>query len=260
MFTTGDYGVQPAQCGGAEPVEHYHTISGLRTFSRVMGAGPEIVLVHWAGVSTEYWKPAQRALALDGFRVHALDLPGFGRSEDPPWPPELPRLSAHLQAWLRQTTPSRITLIGQSLGCELSVLGALEMPEKVERVVLAATCSLPDLDSILKELLLAAVDAPREPLALYPAILPAYFRCGLLRVARVLREQRGYPDGTALARVSQPTLVLRGARDPLVTPRRQARIVEVLPRGTAVTIPGAHAAHFTHPSEFAREVNRFIRS
>src|SRR5438874_1171556 len=77
--------------------ERFHRVNGLRTFSRVMGEGPEVVLVHGAGVSSAYWKPAQRLLACrEGFRVHALDLPGFGRSQDAPWPPELSRLTDHL--------------------------------------------------------------------------------------------------------------------------------------------------------------------
>jgi pimeloyl-ACP methyl ester carboxylesterase len=247
-----DFGLQT-------PIEEWREVEGLRTFSRTVGAGEEVVLVHGAGVSTEYWRPAQRALAArGGFRVHALDLPGFGRSQDPPWPPEMPRLAAHLNAWLEQAAGGPCHLVGQSLGCEVAVIAAAARPEGVRRLALAAPAGLPAPPPVTEQVLAALVDAPREPLALYRAILPAYFRCGFVRMFRLLHAQRGHATAALLERLPHPALVVRGERDPVVTVERQAAVAAKLQRAEVATIPGAHGAHFAFPEAFARVVAAFL--
>jgi pimeloyl-ACP methyl ester carboxylesterase len=239
--------------------EHYHTINGLKTYSRVVGEGEDVVLVHGLSVSTAYWRPAQDALAAEGFRVHALDLPGFGKSQDPRWRPELPLLSGHLHAWLQIAVPRPCHLVGQSLGCEIVVLTALESPKRIKKLVLAAPASLPQLRSVVVQLLSALVDAARERPPLFGAILPAYVRCGPARFTQMLLAQKGPPDGAELARVPHPVLVLRGEKDMVVSRKRLLMVAEALPHAETATIPGAHGAHFTYPVPFARAVASFLR-
>jgi pimeloyl-ACP methyl ester carboxylesterase len=234
-------------------------VDGLRTYSRCLGRGPDLVLVHGVGVSSDYWRPAQRALAARGFRVHALDLPGFGRSEDPPWPPELPRLSGHLLAWLREAVPGPCHLVGQSMGCDLVVLAAVAAPERVEKVVLAGPAGLPCLRSVFKQLLLAALDAPREPLSLYPVLVRDYLRCGPRRLFRMLWEQKDTLTDRRLGEVRQPVLVLRGEGDTVVSEARVLATAHAIPHAETAVVPGAHAAHFSHPETFAGRVAAFLQ-
>lgn len=235
-------------------------MDGIRTYSRTLGRGRDVVLVHGARVSSRYWRPAQRALAATGrYRVHALDLPGFGRSESPPWQPDLPRLQRHLQHWLRQTIPGTFDLVGQSLGCEIAVRTALAERERTERLVLVAPAGLPHLRSLLPELLGAAVDVFREPWSLYPAIVPAYLRCGPRRLLRILQEQKRHDHSEVLTQVRQPTLVLRGHRDPVVTEARLCAVAALLPHASAASIPGAHGAHFQYPDHCAQAIDQFLR-
>lgn len=240
--------------------EQYRTINGVRTFSRSLGIGEDVVLVHGAGVSEAYWRPAQAALAAAGrFRVHALDLPGFGRSGEPAAELTFGYLADHLCAWLEDAVPRPCRLVGQSLGCDLAAMAAAARPDRVRRVVLAAPAGLPVLESLAEQLIRAGLDAPRETLRLYGAILPAYFRCGLPRLFGVLREQKR--DRTELLRrLRQPVLVLWGRDDPVVTRERAARVIRLLPNAAAEEVPGAHAAHFTHAEGFGRMVGQFLSS
>lgn len=241
-----------------QATELFHRVNGLRTFSRVMGEGPDVVLVHGAGVSSEYWRPAQEFLAAGGFRVHAPDLPGFGRSEDPRWAPELPLLADHLLAWVETVVRRPCHLVGQSLGCEVAVLAAVGEIPRFPRLVLAAPAGLPELRSLSAQLLRAALDAFRETPALYGAILPAYFRCGPLRLLRSLGEQKRHQIRHTLQRIRQPVLVLRGERDTVVSHERVQSVARALPCARTAAIRGAHGAHFTHAAEFARVVARFL--
>ena len=205
-----------------------------------------------------YWVPALTELAARGYRVHALDFPGFGRSQTPPWPLTVPLLSEHLVRWVDAALPGRFDLVGQSMGCEFALLGALAMADRVNRVVLAAPNGLPERRSVTAQLLWAAVDATREPLSLFGAVLPDYLRCGPPRILRMLIEQREDRTEEVLPLVRQPVLLVRGDRDPVVNAARLERIARSLRDGRTATIPGAHGAHFSHPHAFADVVIRFL--
>ena len=239
--------------------EHRTLIEGVETYSRTMGTGRDLLLIHGVGVSSRYWVPAQQALAATGrFRVHAVDFPGFGRSATPPWPLTFRRLADHLERWVEATLPAEVDLVGQSLGSEFAVLGACRMADRVRRVVLAAPNGLPESRSVTAQLFWAAVDLPRERLDLLAAILPDYLRCGPLRILRMLAEQRDDRAEELLPLIRQPVLLLRGERDAVVDRERLERIFALLPAPEIRTIPGAHGAHFTHPTPFATEVTRFL--
>lgn len=242
-----------------QPEERVHSVDGLRTFSTVLGAGADVVLVHGAGVSSRYWRKTQRHLAALGpFRVHALDFPGFGRSENPAWPPELGRLAAHLEAWLDTVEIEPCALVGQSVGCEISVLVAASRPEQVQKLVLAAPSGLPELESLPGQLFAAALDAPRESLEVFRVVLPDYWRCGPVRLLRILAEQLRCPAERHLPELIQPTLVLRGERDAVVTAERMRTVAAMIPDARTATVPGAHGAHITHPAEFAKPIAAFL--
>jgi pimeloyl-ACP methyl ester carboxylesterase len=246
-------------CRDFTVVEQWREIGGVRTFSRTMGQGRDVVLIHGVGVSSNYWRPAQVCLASTGrFRVHALDFPGFGKSADPPWKLTVQRLGEHLDAWIDDAIPGELDLVGQSMGCEFAVVKAVANPDRVRRLVLAAPNGMPDRRSVTTQLLRAVGDALREPLSLYPAILPDYLRCGALRILWMLAQQRDDRTEQLLRRLPQPTLLLRGERDTVAGARRLARVAARIPHVETVTIPGAHGAHFSHPDAFARVVSDFL--
>jgi hypothetical protein len=84
-------------------------------------------------------------------------------------------------------------------------------------------------------------DAPREPIALWPFILRAYWRCGLRRWVQTFARYRG-----DLLSTSNVAIVhVAGIRDPLPDRATLRGIIEV---------QGAHACHFSHPDETAEAV------
>ena len=76
---------------------------------------PAIVLVHGLGVSSRYMAPLAHELA-PFYRVFAVDLPGFGRSEKPPQPLGLIELAEALATWMRSTGLRSATIVGNSYG------------------------------------------------------------------------------------------------------------------------------------------------
>ena len=51
-----------------------------------MGEGPDVMLIHGLGATKSSMFDVAAALARAGYRVHALDLPGFGGSSKRPGP------------------------------------------------------------------------------------------------------------------------------------------------------------------------------
>ena len=98
---------------------------------------PGLVLVHGLGGSRSNWALLAPALARRR-RVLVVDLPGHGRSEPLPAAPSLEPYAERVVAFAEQEGLVPADYVGHSLGGLVSLRVALQRPETVRRVVLAA--------------------------------------------------------------------------------------------------------------------------
>jgi pimeloyl-ACP methyl ester carboxylesterase len=136
---------------------------------------------------------------------------------------------------------------------------ALHHPHRVTRLVLAA----PTIDdggrSVPRELLRLLCDVPREPFSLVPIVTRDYLRAGLGRVLRTLRYALADRLESKLPALDLPVLILRGARDPVVSERWSEKVAGLLPQGRLSVVPrAAHALQFSHPGEVAALLSSFL--
>jgi pimeloyl-ACP methyl ester carboxylesterase len=114
----------------------YTTIGGLRVRYVRGGSGPPLLLVHGILSSIYTWRDLLPLLARE-HDVVALDLPGFGASDQPVglsgsvYPGVLLGLMGEIGI-------QRAEIVGHSLGGAVACLLAAEHPERVERLVLVA--------------------------------------------------------------------------------------------------------------------------
>ncbi|MGY1644430.1 alpha/beta fold hydrolase [Geodermatophilus sp. SYSU D00703] len=99
------------------------------------GAGPTVVLVHGLGGSHLNWDLFAPLLTPHA-RVHALDLPGFGRSEPGHRNASVRANVAVLDRFVREVVGSPVVLVGNSMGGMISILEAARSPAKVSGLVL----------------------------------------------------------------------------------------------------------------------------
>lgn len=93
----------------------------------------DLVLLHGWGLNAEVWQQTLVRLA-PHFRLHLVDLPGYGRSGD------YPALSlAEMAAEVRAAAPARAIWMGWSLGGLVAGQVALDAPEQVEALVTVAS-------------------------------------------------------------------------------------------------------------------------
>ena len=105
------------------------------------GKGHEetILFLHGLGGSRQHWQQNLPAL-VEKFHVLAVDLPGYGDSSLPAVPEDslLYFFSDALSTFLDSLSISQVHLVGHSMGGQLAMLFALEHPERVNQLVLAA--------------------------------------------------------------------------------------------------------------------------
>ena len=113
---------------------------------------PPLVLLHGFGAASGHWRHNAGALAAAGWRVYAIDLLGFGDS-DQPGHRRHRRLdnrlwARQLQAFLEQVVEGPAVLVGNSLGSLVAITCAVFFPSWVEAVVAAP---LPDPTLVLPQ-------------------------------------------------------------------------------------------------------------
>jgi pimeloyl-ACP methyl ester carboxylesterase len=102
------------------------------------GSGKSMVLLHcWAG-SKEYWKWTIQAL-IPHFRVHALDLKGFGDSDKPKDGYTMADFSRLVEDFFDMLGIDRAILVGHSMGGKIAVAFAEQHPDRVDKLVLVGT-------------------------------------------------------------------------------------------------------------------------
>ena len=220
---------------------------------------PAVVLIHGLVVSSRYMVPTAERLA-PHHKVYVPDLPGFGRSEKPSSVLDVSGLSHSLAAWMGAVGLESAVLVGNSVGCQVIAELALRHPERVERAVLQGPTMDPEARTALRQAARLALAGTREPLSLLPIMLLDYLSAGLRRSFATFRYALEDPIEEKLPRVRVPTLVVRGARDPIVPQRWAEGVARLLPEGRLVVVPGAaHTMNYGAPSELARVVRAFVR-
>ena len=197
---------------------------------RQAGRFRDIVLVHGLGMSSAYFARLAEVLFADQWSPIAPDLPGFGESRDSAGAG--PKEHAELLAqWADVVGIEEAVWVGHSIGC--NVIGHLAelRPDLVASAVYIGPLWRGRSPWLLLGSLL--VDAFREPLALFGFVARAYWRTGARRLLKTFRcyiadMRRDAPAG----------LMIVGRRDPLVD---RTTITNFM------SVPGAHACHFSHP-------------
>lgn len=247
-----------------------------------LGTGPDLVLLHGWGMNGAVFDGIKTELSKQ-FRLHIIDLPGFGYSAD--LGIEDPDLSSWLDLMLK-ALPERAHLLGWSLGGMLAIRLAFLYPERVLSLITVASSprfvAEPEWPGVKPEVLTSfsaqlqadthktlerflAIQALgsasarddvrilRERLQSRPAPLHQALRMGLSLLQELdLRAE--------LTTLDIPSLHLFGRLDGLVP----ARVLDVWPRASAsnavlhLFVDSSHAPFITETVEFIRVVSEFI--
>ena len=236
-----------------------------------------VVLVHGVGLSHRYLLPLAVHMARD-FRLHIPDLPGFGLSFKPDRVLTIPETVDWLAAWVEAVGLERPAFLGNSVGCQYIIDLAVRYPNHISRAVLQGPTCDPEAATFPRQFWRWLLNRQREELSNEPVpvrfpgngspprIEPVspignrdYRECGATRLIQTFRYAMDDPLRDKLPRMACPTLVVRGATDPIVPQRWAEEIVSLLPHGQLIVLPGVpHTANLEAPLELSRVVKPFL--
>ena len=234
-------------------------LAGLRTYVRISLDGGEatpVLHLHGFGISGNYLMPTARLLVDRGVQV-VPDLPGYGRSEKPRRPLSIPGLADAAVAVLDTLGIERAVLVGNSMGCPISLEVANRYPDRVEALVLVSPAGGAANQPLGRAVGQLARDATRENRRMATVAVPDYLRFGPVNTLRLFQEMTRFPALDRLIGIHVPALAVLGDRDPLLPGPERIRAVARLmpPNVTVVKIEGAaHALNFSHPGELAHVI------
>ena len=238
---------------------------------------PPLLLFNGIGSNIELGGPFLRALG--DCAAITFDVPGVGHSPAPGFPYRMAWLAWLARKVLDELGCDKVDVLGASWGGALAQQFAMQYPDRVRRLVLAATgmgagamvpgklrafAELFDARRLLEPDYLAQVapmvyggrfrtdpDAIRQFLALAGAYNWRGFRYQLLAVL-------GWSSLPWLWRMSMPTLIMAGSDDPLV-PQVNAKLqAKLMPRARLHVLDDGHLFLLSSARESAAAVTRFL--
>jgi pimeloyl-ACP methyl ester carboxylesterase len=97
--------------------------------------GPNLVLIHGFGASTDHWRKNIEVLSAH-YRVWSVDLLGFGRSQKPKITYSADLWRDQLRDFCAQVVQAPVFIAGNSLGGYISLCFAVDCPEWTEGLIL----------------------------------------------------------------------------------------------------------------------------
>lgn len=246
---------------------------------KIMGAGPDLVLLHGWAMHSGIWKCVCDQLA-QNFRLHLVDLPGHGLSPSGE--------SGSLQDMIEMVAemlPDNCIVGGWSLGGQVAIELALQKPMQVEKLVLIATtpCFIKredwqwgmdatilqmftqnlaqNYETTINRFLTLQLSGGNDSKAVLASIRKTFF-------------QYSQPDNTALragldilltsdlrerfSEIKQPVLLLHGENDVIAHATAASWMSQQLPDATLVMFPNCgHAPFLSFPHQFITHLHEF---
>ena len=265
----------------------YVTVNGLRVFAITLGSGRDVVLLHGNPASTYSWRKVMGPLAAR-YRVHAIDLPGFGFSDKPGDASyDVPWLAGAVLGYLDAERIPRAVLVGNSMGGAVATEVAIVRPERVGALVLLGAAGLPEAEvdgrllsyrvltwpvigPVLRELpargrvRAGLKKAVYDPSIITDADVDAYYAplrtAGGANAFLARLQQTTSEDRAARVRtIRAPTLVITGDTDRLVPPATARRYHELIAGSEVLVLEQTgHIPQEERPERVVAEITRWV--
>ena len=243
-------------------------VNGLQTFYFDEGEGDEILFLHGWGVDHSLYMPMLEHLA-QNHRVVAPDLPGFGRTQEPPAPYDAADYARFTLQFAEAVGLQRPALLGHSHGGRtiIKLMSMRGASLAVPRIVLMDASGIRPKRGLLYyakvytyktgKLLTRPFPALREKLT--SAAGSADYRAASPVMRGTLSRLVAEDITPLLKNIDVPTLLLWGELD-TATPLAHAWLMEqLIPDAGLVVFPGgSHYGFLEHWGQCARVLDSFL--
>jgi pimeloyl-ACP methyl ester carboxylesterase len=261
--------------------QHFERPEGTLAYSDYGGSGELVLMLPGiAALRSEYRYLAPK-LSEAGYRAVAVDLRGHGESSVPWKSYDVPSVGSDILALIEHLDAGAAHLIGTSFAGAPVVWAAAERPDYAHSLVLiGASVREAKINPIMQALVWLMMNNPWRVRTwamyygtLYPTHKPADFKDymnqltenmaqpGRFDAAAALATSSRQPSAERLKRVTAPTLVMMGTKDPdFPDPVAEAHYIAEQTSGSVALVEGAgHYPQTEMPEETAWIVIDFLK-
>lgn len=262
------------------------------------GKGETLLMIHGLGGNASHWKRNIETLSKK-FRCIAVDLPGYGTSrvvERGYADTQLDFYAEVIASLLKKMKVSKASVMGHSMGGQVSMILALKYPALVNKLVLVAPAGLETFTAaeatVLKGYATTAFYMTQDSAAIAKSYRTNFFRMPdaaaiLINERIALKQCAGFeaycrqipmgvkgmlahPVAAELKKIGQPVLVLFGEQDALIpnkflhpslTVTAVAAMARSIPGSSIQMIPEAgHLLQYEKPEAVNEAVIHFLQT
>ncbi|ASU33518.1 alpha/beta fold hydrolase [Mucilaginibacter xinganensis] len=253
-------------------MEQTQLIKGLNINFNESGEGKPLVLLHGWGSNLQAFTKVQEYFETD-FHVFAIDLPGFGKSQEPAEVWGVEEYTQFIEEFCRVKNISNPILAGHSYGGRISILFASRNP--VLKLVLLDSAGIKPTRSLEYYIKVYSYKAAKKTLPLFVGrskaeeIMEGYRKkagssdynnaSGVMR--NILVKSVNEDLQSVMPKIKAPTLLVWGEND-TATPVGDAKIMEkLIPNAGLVILKNAgHFAFVEKLHEFLIILNNFLQA
>jgi pimeloyl-ACP methyl ester carboxylesterase len=263
------------------------------THSDVQAPKPILFFVHGLGLNGLFWKYAFDHLRAN-YRCIAIDLPGHGYSWEQRGNFSMTFYAQVIRSCVEEMKLDEITLVGHSMGAQISVIAALQMPAIVERLILVSAAGIETFTNDEAQKIIQGAEfifkTPQDVSQIIDSYKPQ-FSMHAERIREMADDQitqgkehfaeysemliasvKGMlhePIFSFLPHIHQPTLILYGEKDQLIPNKWVHPLMNIqqiehvaqtkIIKSQAKLIPlCGHYLPFEQPAIFAENVHHFL--
>jgi len=249
---------------------------GVKIYYESYGDGPPMVLVH-ANPFDHRLFTYQIASLAPYFRLVAMDIRGYGRSDKPETPFSLNDMADDVRAVCAHEKIARAIFMGVSVGSGMSLLIGLDRPQLCDAIILVGGSSKGGADiagrvagytsadlrgyqrSHIRELVAPGFCDTRLGTWMLDLFSAQAHELSGQCIAQIFRAREGCDMRDRLAGMKPPTLVINGAHD--VSLQRGGETASMIPGAQHVVLPGTgHACCIEDPAAFDGAVIAFLKA
>jgi len=239
------------------------------------GHGDPLVVVHGGGDGARAWKKNIEELS-ENYTVYAPDLPGYGHSQPLEGDYFIPEMVDFVDEFTRNLGLETFHLVGHSIGGGIALGYTLKFPQKIIKLVLVSSMclgreialwvrvlSIPAICRAIGKAVMAVLKVVKwvAELILAPVefVLPmSVTKIHLGSKLTTLKEQTTvFVD--RLSEIMVPTLVVWGAKDPIVPASQAYTAAELIPDCRVKVFNGCgHSVYKQRIKEFSLLLTTFL--
>lgn len=236
--------------------QHTRQVKSGMIHYQVMGKGKPVVLLHGLSGSGRWWRRNVPFLAQQ-FRLHLVDMIGFGRSHGQPF--ALAEASQVVLEWMDQSEIEQASIIGHSMGGYITIDLAANYPGRVDKIVLVDALALPMNRSLMRNATRLVHSLRYMPFNFVPVLVGDAFLAGPATLFKAGRDILHADIRDELHRIEAPSMIVWGEKDALLPVQLGKMLQMHLPHAKLCVIPGAgHNPMWDKPEAFNWTVATFL--